>query len=172
LSGLPQEWTEGEKVDVLVQTKEKNLDEKREGGGGGGRRERRRGRKYIIAVHVGAGYHSPAKESLFLSAMSEACEAARCVLTGDDYGGTGPLRGRPSHDERNLSGEREADDTDARGRALGRKRMCGNEKAVEAVKCAIAKLEDCPQTNAGIGSNLSLSGSVWILFASFSSLLT
>jgi hypothetical protein len=37
-------------------------------------------RHFFIGVHVGAGYHSPAKESAYVEVMNEACRTACKVL--------------------------------------------------------------------------------------------
>lgn len=37
-------------------------------------------RRFFVAVHVGAGYHSPSNEKALRSAMKRACLAAASVL--------------------------------------------------------------------------------------------
>ncbi|KAL0485887.1 threonine aspartase [Acrasis kona] len=81
--------------------------------------------KWVIAVHCGAGYHSPRNVSKHNEIMSTACRAAAKLLTEKKH-------------------------YDA----------CTKDLSVEAVSLAISILEDCDFTNAGLGSNLTLKGSV------------
>ena len=37
-------------------------------------------RRFFVAVHVGAGYHSPSNEKALRSAMKRACIAASAIL--------------------------------------------------------------------------------------------
>ncbi|XP_008778606.2 putative threonine aspartase isoform X2 [Phoenix dactylifera] len=43
-------------------------------------------RRFFVAVHVGAGFHSPSNEKAFRRAMKRACLAAAAVLRKDDGG--------------------------------------------------------------------------------------
>jgi hypothetical protein len=38
------------------------------------------GRRFFVAVHVGAGFHAPANEKVYRRAMKRACLAAAAVL--------------------------------------------------------------------------------------------
>ena len=38
------------------------------------------GRRFFVAVHVGAGFHAPANEKVYHRAMKRACLAAAAVL--------------------------------------------------------------------------------------------
>ena len=81
------------------------------------------GRRFVVCVHSGAGFHSQRKEDAFLSLMSNACLAAQRAVE-DGEGAT------------------------------------EDGRAVWAVVMAVMSLEDSPHTNAGVGSNLTLSGTV------------
>ncbi|KAM0829582.1 hypothetical protein ACQ4PT_066788 [Festuca glaucescens] len=51
------------------------------GGGGDGTRScPSLGRRFFVAVHVGAGFHAPANEKVYRRAMKRACLAAAAVL--------------------------------------------------------------------------------------------
>jgi len=39
------------------------------------------GKGFFVAVHVGAGYHSPSNEKALRSVMNRACQAAASVLS-------------------------------------------------------------------------------------------
>lgn len=73
--------------------------------------------KGFVAIHIGAGYHSPANCELYKQVCRHACLQAVAVL-----------RDRKS--------------------------------ALDAVTAAVVALEDSQWTNAGLGSNLTLDGSV------------
>ncbi|ESO02417.1 hypothetical protein HELRODRAFT_188697 [Helobdella robusta] len=74
-------------------------------------------RKGFVAVHVGAGYHSPANADLYKGVCEKACHQAVQLLNK-------------------------------------------GHSALEAVVAAIVSLEDSQCTNAGIGSNLTMAGTV------------
>ena len=40
---------------------------------------------YFIAVHVGAGYHSPLRSQNYMTAMKDACNAAASILGKSFY---------------------------------------------------------------------------------------
>jgi len=39
------------------------------------------GKRFFVAVHVGAGYHSPSNDKALRSVMNRACQAAASVLS-------------------------------------------------------------------------------------------
>jgi hypothetical protein len=50
------------------------------GGGDGPGSSPSLGRRFFVAVHVGAGFHAPANEKVYRRAMKRACLAAAAVL--------------------------------------------------------------------------------------------
>ena len=98
-------------------------------------RKKRKGRA-VVAVHIGAGFHSEGKEKEFKRVMERACRAAMTILAPS------PCCCSSSSSEED-----------------GRKNM-GDLNVEAAVAEAIAVLEDSPLTNAGTGSNLNLIGEV------------
>ncbi|OAE27983.1 hypothetical protein AXG93_1062s1150 [Marchantia polymorpha subsp. ruderalis] len=89
-----------------------------------------RGRPFFVAVHVGAGYHSPLNSKAYCRAMRRACMAAASVLSK------------------------------ARRRNATMDSRRGGGRTMDAVVSAIKVLEDDEITNAGKGSNLTEEGSV------------
>lgn len=73
--------------------------------------------KGFVAVHIGAGYHSPANCELYENVCKQACQQAIALLKQ-------------------------------------------RKTALDAVMAAIVSLENSQWTNAGLGSNLSLAGTV------------
>ncbi|XP_041469207.1 threonine aspartase 1-like [Lytechinus variegatus] len=71
----------------------------------------------FIAVHLGAGYHSPERKCEYNDTVNKACQQAISLLKD-------------------------------------------GASAVDAVSVAVSTLEDSPCTNAGLGSNLTIEGSI------------
>ncbi|CAI5999709.1 unnamed protein product [Closterium sp. NIES-65] len=97
------------------------------------------GRRYVVAVHVGAGYHSKRYEQRYLRAMRDALAAAELVLRG--AGGTSAEGQRGE-----CAGAGEAGRLDAKNRASapgsGLDRCCSSTcTALDAVVAAVRCLE-------------------------------
>jgi isoaspartyl peptidase/L-asparaginase-like protein (Ntn-hydrolase superfamily) len=88
--------------------------------------------RWCVAVHVGAGYHKPAREQQWRATLSAACAAAAAVLAQPQQQ---PSASWAAHND-------------------------FVPIALRAVTAALASLEDDERTNAGLGSNLTEGGYV------------
>ncbi|URD75683.1 Asparaginase [Musa troglodytarum] len=106
--------------------------------------------RFFVAVHVGAGFHSPANEKAYRGAMKRACHAAAAVLRKSIFWKVDVVYKIFSTEVLR----------EAAPQLLAQHVMQGDGGCLDAVSAAIQVLEDDPTTNAGRGSNLTEKGHV------------
>jgi len=124
----------------------------------------------MIVIHVGAGYHSPAKEKQYRKLCKKVLQEAMNILCWKDTeininnNKDKIIKTNETNKKRKRKISSENDETDDKKNDYNDFPFYFNDRwagtAVEAVTHAISLLENDEITNAGFGSNLNLIGQV------------